>query len=161
MYKFKAVNERHGARDDSVGLGLRSAASPDLLIDEAAFNVETTNVKRLSRLHWEYILQSKVDSSLFIYMNADCDYVTKDVAIAQRKASREKLKQSPAKKNDNLAGANVILSGRKFICLRAYIKHARSHHDAINGFMSLADVQHEFKHGGGSSTLKCHLGRQR
>ena len=134
------MKEKKGSRHDSTGLGLRSAAAPDLLVDDDAYKVETTNVKRLSRLHWEDLLQCNVGTSLVLYVAKDGEYAMPEVATAQRKVG----KANGTTNNQNLSGAKVHLSGREFVCLKARILHATTHHDAIHGMLSLPELKRKF-----------------
>jgi len=80
--KFKEVKGREGSHVNSTGHGLRLSVAPDLLIDDAVFNVKTTNIKRLLRLHWEDTIQLKEGSPLVLYLNPKADYVPKQVLAA-------------------------------------------------------------------------------
>ena len=143
IFKFKKVQLKSAASDN--GMGLRSGVSPDLLVDEAAYKVTTTKIKRLSRRHWEDVVQSKEGTPLVLYIRDKSDLVPKKVAAAQRKLLRERARggddPNADDKQNNLAGQTVVLSGRKYVCLKATIKTARMHHDAINGLISRAQLQ--------------------
>jgi hypothetical protein len=52
---------------EQIGLGLRSAVLADSLDDDEAYNVDTTNEKRLSRFHWEDVLRLKVGENIIVF----------------------------------------------------------------------------------------------
>ena len=53
--RFQRKHITATAREGAMGLGTRSSVVSDLLVDDDAKNASTTNVKRLSRYHWEDI----------------------------------------------------------------------------------------------------------
>ena len=145
MFKFQQVRVRKATKADESGMGLRSGTSPDLLVDESAYRMRTTKVKRLSRVHWEDVIQLKEGTPVVLYIAHESDLVRKKVATVQRKMVRDEERnmspQQRADRGDNKAGETISLSGRKYICLRARIQTARMHHDAMNGLISLAQLQ--------------------
>ena len=56
QYKFQHWNTQREQPSDDVGMATRSSRVDDMTIDEDAYNVETTNIKRLSRYHVEDII---------------------------------------------------------------------------------------------------------
>ena len=141
---------REGSWVETAGHGLCSSASPDVLIDDAASNVETTNVKRLLRLHYGDVIQLKEGSSLVLYFNPQSAYVLKHVSTAQMRL-RAKVRGSADLQHQG--GATISLSGRKFICLQGYVKTARSHHDAIHGMLLLPQLKKKFYDMGATATV--------
>ena len=55
--RFCKVQQTKESIADSIGLGLRSSATEDVLVDSDAANLKVTDAARLSRMHWEDILR--------------------------------------------------------------------------------------------------------
>ena len=79
--------------------------SPGLSIYDNVFNDETTNVKRLSCLHWEDVLQLKERSPLVLYLNPQSAYVSKHVLATQRKSRKLHAKARGSVDMQNQGGA--------------------------------------------------------
>ena len=57
--RFQRKQITAAEREEDLGRGLRSSRADNLFVDDEAFNVETTDVRRLSRYHWEDLLPKR------------------------------------------------------------------------------------------------------
>ena len=60
-----------GGREEGLGLGLRSATPFDILLDEEASKVRTTDARRLSRYPFEKMLCLQEGGPLVLYFRKD------------------------------------------------------------------------------------------
>eukprot|EP00560_Eucampia_antarctica_P008311 CAMPEP_0197825644 /NCGR_PEP_ID=MMETSP1437-20131217/2695_1 /TAXON_ID=49252 ORGANISM="Eucampia antarctica, Strain CCMP1452" /NCGR_SAMPLE_ID=MMETSP1437 /ASSEMBLY_ACC=CAM_ASM_001096 /LENGTH=331 /DNA_ID=CAMNT_0043425733 /DNA_START=250 /DNA_END=1242 /DNA_ORIENTATION=- len=67
-HRFKRINVTAAERKDAIGLGLRSSKpKEESIFDNEALMAETTNIKRLSRYHWEDLLSLKTGGDVVLY----------------------------------------------------------------------------------------------
>ena len=92
-----------------LGLGLRSTMAADSLIDDEAYNIETTNEKRLSRYHWEDVLRLREGEPVVVYFNKDQDL--------QGRFASKPLDAAVTQKRSGIGGQLTTINGRKFIAL--------------------------------------------
>lgn len=82
--------------EQEIGLGLRSALNEDVLVDEEAYTLKTTDAKRLSRMNWEDLLRVKEGDQVIVYFRKDLKIIRdvfmdypKLAAKAQRNMTKE------------------------------------------------------------------------
>ena len=68
-FQQKQVSKKE--REARLGLGLRSTNNDDMFIDEDAVHMETTKHCRLSRMHWEDLLDVVEGESFALYFCKD------------------------------------------------------------------------------------------
>ena len=108
-----------------------------ILLDEDAYNLETTDAKRLSRLHWEDILRVQQGEKIVAYFRKDAA-VIHDVFEDYPKIAAKLQRQA------NVAGEEVKLNGSTFYVLRATMFTANFHLAAVSGQMTWAQLRKHF-----------------
>ena len=128
---------------EGMGLGLRSSIDEDPIIGEEAYNLTTTDAKRLSRLHWEDLLRVNENSDIVIYWRKAADQ--SQFADYPREAAKmqPKVKESGRLKNE------VKLNRADFYVTRAKVIKAQYHGEAQSGALSFPQLKTHYKRGAG------------
>ena len=67
-HRFQRITVTAGERKDAMGLGLRSSKpKEESVFDNEDLMAKTTNIKRLSRYHWEDLLSLKPGGNIVLY----------------------------------------------------------------------------------------------
>ena len=95
-----------------------------------AYNLQTTNIKRLSRYHVEDVIKCKEGDSFVLYFRADNDLINNRYQGLPTSAAL-------VQKEDGIGGETVRIAGHDYICIKATIIMATLHHDIKYGSMTL------------------------
>jgi len=136
--KFQEVRVSKKQRGSEAGMGLRLATVEDLVIDDEAYNIRTTNVKQLSRYHFEDCLNCADDCNLAIYV------------WKQKRNEANFFKGTPVLAATNprkagTGGGKASVASVEYIVLKARVLNAKYHHKARSGFMIVEQLTKEFK----------------
>jgi len=138
--KFKEVRstkKKQGVADGA-GVSTRSSDRDDLLVDNEAVALKTTNAKRLTKLTFESIVTKLPDSKVILYIRKDTsitDDLLNGVPTHVRGVQQEK----------NIAGDIVKVGSKQYIVLKATIVQANAHIDINAGGVSLKRLQTIYK----------------
>ena len=136
--RFQETRSTKKSREKALGeRSLRSATSDSNLIDDEAKRLETTNIKRVSRCHFEDLVGYVPGQKLAVYIAKDSHLITDVFSGVPNKA---RLKQ----KRDGIAGDIVVVASRKFIVLKATIVEAKAHIDCVAGAINLKQFKKFF-----------------
>ena len=116
-----------------MGLGLQSRADKDLLVDNEALTLATTNIKRLSYLQFEDILKLQVDDQLVLHDRKEQDFIRCRFANIPNIVAK-------AQRKSKVAGNTVAINDEQFLCIKGRITAANAHHDAKSGGLSLVKL---------------------
>lgn len=112
--KFQATRSTAQKRSQAAGLGTRSSTAVDYLVDDEAYKVETTNIKRLSRLHVEDVIQCREGTPIVLYVEKGnqvlrdmFDGVTDAASTLQLKRSRRLAKAKGGNGEASQAGETI------------------------------------------------------
>jgi hypothetical protein len=156
--RFQNANSSSEARAEDIGLGRRSDARDDLLLDEDARLCDVTDARRLSRCHFEDLLRMQTDSRLVLYFQLN----TIGSGLHQTFHQKPFLGSSGEKKpwvagatqrSCRTGGTTVTIAGNKYLVLKATVQHARAHHDAIAGVTNLAQLKKQFQQNEGFTVV--------
>ena len=99
--------------------------------------MQTTNIKRLMRLHWEDMLRYRVGQPLLIYIKKKAPELHERFAHAPTIAAE-------AQRQANVAGQDVKVISEFYLCLMATITTCNSPSDVVSGGMSEAQLKRLF-----------------
>ena len=144
--RFKRVRTTVDNQIQSRGLVTRSSAKgEDLFLDEDARTAETTDVKRLSRYHWEDIVNLQGGDNIVLFVSIKQKWMkTTKMGLVPLQASREQLQLG-------VAGQTFQIGSRPFYALKAKLLYNTMHHDIAHGFTTLNQFKDAYKENGGFS----------
>ena len=160
-WRFKRTQVTAADHVASLGLGLRSDARDDLLIDEDARLCNVTDQRRLSRCHFEDLLRLQSGARLVLYLKTNSRSTNVCPSLVLKPFDGKLWDAAQLQRDASVGGDITTLAGKKYVVLKTTMLHARSHHDAVSGDVSLSQVQKRFfakegftlKHDGTESTL--------
>ena len=124
LFRFSAKRKKNII---TTSLGRRSQVADDLLSNDDAYNVNTTNFKELSRYVVEDVIACQVDTPFVLCIAKDMDVhyqrILSDGASQQRKL--------------NMGGDICKISGREYYCLHVTLQVANFHTGIVHGTTTL------------------------
>ena len=138
--RFQRTSQTLSDRADNIGLGLRLDAREDLLLDEDARVCNVTDARRLSRYHFEDLLRVQEGVRLVLYLRAN-KRGTKLVApllAIPFEGEGQPWSVAEAQCSAGSAGNITSIGGGRYLVVTATMLHARAHHDAIAGLLTLS-----------------------
>ena len=135
---FQRRQVSHASRVDNSGRGLRSAGRDEMLFDDEAAMVETTDIRRLTRYPFEKLLLLEEDSPLVIYFRKGNTVLNDLFSGIPESAARVQRKEG-------IAGQVETIGGSKYICLRTNMTVARYHQQINSGQITLRDLEKLYK----------------
>ena len=144
VQKFQRMSISAKDRTESLGRGLRSVAKEDLLVDEEARLVHVTDARRLSHCHFEDILRMQEGARVVLYFKTNINSTNLCSELLSKPFHGKPWHAAEDQRQAGIAGNVSSIVGTKFLVLRATIFRARYHHDAVAGFISLAEMKDLF-----------------
>ncbi len=123
---------------EALGLGLCSSLDNDVVVDEEAYNIEITDTKHLSCMHWEDILRVKQGDQVVLYFRKNSSFLKESFANVPLHVAKQQ-------KQAKIAGGEVRINGINFYVLRATLFTSNYHLPALLGQLTMKQLKEHFK----------------
>ena len=127
-------------RVNDLGLGRRSLARDDMMVDSDARLCSVTDVRRLSRLHFEDLLCQQVDAPLLFYFKFSGRGASLSAPFLESPFLACVHPVAEQQRAAGTAGTTITIAGSRWLPLKATIITANAHHDAVSGGLSLSQL---------------------
>jgi len=144
-WRFQRTQTSLADRADDIGLGRRSEARDNLLVDEDARVCNVTNARRLSRYHFEDLLRVQTETRLVLYLRLNQRSTNLAGPLLKKPFEGKPWDIALKQRTSGSAGDVVSLSGVKYLVVKVKMLHARAHHDAVSGQLTLGRAKDLFR----------------